>query len=167
MKYYIPRKDTYSEVTVLPANGKWSISIDNKMYEVDLVPLGDGFFSVVINNRSYTVKARFDKKNVHIMLNHFETAVRLFDPRQKIESEIFGAAEQEESDGEIKAPMPGMVLRVEVKPGDLIEAGQPLLVMEAMKMENEIRAMDGGEVAEILVKPQQAVEKDDVLIRIK
>jgi len=167
MKYYIPRADDFSEVDVIPKNGKWSITIDHKTYAVDLTPLGDGLFSLVIDNRSYTVKARIDKKDVHILSNHRETTVRILDPRQKIESEIFGATEQEGSDGEIKAPMPGMVLRVEVKAGQRIEAGQPLLVMEAMKMENEIRAIDGGEIAEILVTPRQAVEKDDVLIRMK
>ncbi len=58
----------------------------------------------------------------------------------------------------IKAQMPGKIVRVMVKVGDAVEKGQPLLVMEAMKMENEIRAPIAGKVVSLLVEPGQAVE---------
>ena len=99
-------------------------------------------------------------------MKHQRYSVPVLNNRQKMEVEMFGAAEDEAGSGDITAPMPGLILRVEVTAGESITAGQPLLVMEAMKMENEIRAPEDGVVAEVLVKAQQAVEKDDIMIKI-
>lgn len=64
---------------------------------------------------------------------------------------------------EIKASMPGLVVKVLVKPGEEVAKGQPVLILEAMKMENEIRAPSSGIVKEIRVKEKQALEKGDLL----
>jgi pyruvate carboxylase subunit B len=64
----------------------------------------------------------------------------------------------------VKAPMPGLVVRIEVAPGDAVRAGQGVLIMEAMKMENELKADAAGIVSRIHVAPGQAVEKGAVLI---
>jgi pyruvate carboxylase subunit B len=62
--------------------------------------------------------------------------------------------------------MPGLVVRVNVKPGDQVEAGQPLVVMEAMKMENELRSTSAGIVKTIRIEPGAAVEKGAVLVEL-
>ena len=67
----------------------------------------------------------------------------------------------------LKAPMPGLVVKVEVAAGDVVEAGQGLVIVEAMKMENELKAADSGTVDQVLVEPGQAVEKDQVLIQFE
>ena len=67
---------------------------------------------------------------------------------------------------EVRAPMPGLVLRVLVEPGQRIEEGQGLLVLEAMKMENELHAPAAGTVAAVHVKPGEAVGKSDLLIEL-
>ena len=64
----------------------------------------------------------------------------------------------------VKAPMPGMVVRIEVKPGDTVKAGQGVVIIEAMKMENELKAESAGVVAKVLIEPGTAVEKGTVLI---
>ena len=69
--------------------------------------------------------------------------------------------------GEIKAPMPGLVVKVEVAPGDRVRRGQGVMVIEAMKMENEIAAPMDGTVELIKVKPGQPVEKGEALMTIK
>jgi pyruvate carboxylase subunit B len=66
----------------------------------------------------------------------------------------------------VKAPMPGLVLRVEVQPGERVGPGSGLLVLEAMKMQNEIRAPRGGVVRKILVQAGQAVEKGAELVEL-
>lgn len=68
--------------------------------------------------------------------------------------------------GVVKAPMPGMVVRVAVAVGDRVQAGQGLVVLEAMKMENELKAPAAGVVQEVLARPGTAVEKGAVLVRI-
>ena len=69
--------------------------------------------------------------------------------------------------GKIKAPMPGLVLRIEVEEGQVVEAGAGLAVLEAMKMENEIRAPGRAKVGAIKVKEGEAVEKGAVLIELE
>jgi biotin carboxyl carrier protein len=68
---------------------------------------------------------------------------------------------------QIKSSMPGKVLKILCKPGETIEPGQPLLIIEAMKMENEIRAKHGGVVAEIPVQTGQKVETGEVLVKFE
>ena len=70
------------------------------------------------------------------------------------------------ADREIKAPMPGLVLRVLVRPGDAVEAGQGVVVLEAMKMENELSAPASGTVAAVRVAAGDAVGKGDVLVEV-
>ena len=65
------------------------------------------------------------------------------------------------------APMPGLIVRVNVAPGDAVQAGQGLIVMEAMKMENELRASVAGTVKNVLVEPGKAVEKGTLLIEFQ
>jgi pyruvate carboxylase subunit B len=68
--------------------------------------------------------------------------------------------------GAVRAPMPGLVLRLEVEEGQTVLAGDGLLVLEAMKMENEIRSSEAGVVKRILVRAGQAVEKGAVLVEL-
>lgn len=65
---------------------------------------------------------------------------------------------------ELKAPMPGLVVRVLAEPGQAVEAGQGLIVLEAMKMENELKARAAGRVRAVRATPGQAVEKGQVLV---
>ncbi len=70
------------------------------------------------------------------------------------------------ADREIHAPMPGLVLRVLVAPGDAVEAGQGVVVLEAMKMENELTAPAAGTVAAVHAAPGDAVAKNDLLVEV-
>lgn len=72
---------------------------------------------------------------------------------------LMGAQQQD-----LKAPMPGLVLEVLVKAGDAIKKGEPVLVLEAMKMENVIKAPGDVTIKAVMVQPQQVVEKNEVLI---
>ena len=69
--------------------------------------------------------------------------------------------------GNIKAPMPGLILEINVKAGDIIKKGDPVLILEAMKMENVLKSSGDGEIKEVLVNPGSSVEKNQVLIIFK
>lgn len=69
-------------------------------------------------------------------------------------------------DGRVKAPIPGLITRIHVAPGENVTPGQPLLILEAMKMENEIRAPRGGAVQQIAVRPGQGVTLNELLVEI-
>lgn len=68
---------------------------------------------------------------------------------------------------ELKSPMPGLVLKIEANPGDVLQKGDPILVLEAMKMENVLKAPADVKVKEVLVKSGQAVEKNAVLVKFQ
>jgi pyruvate carboxylase subunit B len=166
MKYFVKKENDFIPYEVTANDGVLQIRNEHHTHNVKVVPLGNHYYSIVVDNQTYVVNARQNKKEWVLNFQHREAKVQVLDTRQKLEAEMFGSAEAEMAAGDIKAPMPGLILRVEVKVGDVVEAGQPLLVMEAMKMENEIRANVAGTVKEVLVSAQQAVEKDDILIKL-
>ncbi len=167
MKYYIKKADTFHELEIQEKDGYLVIRNGKKHHRVDLKPTDDQTFSIIIDNFSYTVGAEFRDQHIRLFMEQHACDIQVFNERQKLESEIFGNSELKAHGGEIVAPMPGMILRIEVEEGQKVVTGQPLLVMEAMKMENEIRASRDGMVSKILVQPSQAVEKDDVLITLQ
>lgn len=92
--------------------------------------------------------------------------VEVLDERTRTIRELTGQRGGGEWSGAVRAPMPGLVLRVEVQPGQRVEAGAGLVVLEAMKMENEIAAPGAGVVRSVRVEAGQVVEKGAVLAEI-
>lgn len=92
--------------------------------------------------------------------------VGIEDERARHIRSLAGAGKSAVSGGVLKAPMPGLVMRIDVSVGDVVVAGAALVVLEAMKMENELKAANSGTVRAILVATGQAVEKGQVLLDI-
>ena len=90
--------------------------------------------------------------------------VEVLDERTRHIRSLTGSADQRRSAEGLKAPMPGLVVRVQVQPGDKVAAGAGLVVLEAMKMENELKAATAGTVKAVRVAPGEAVEKGQVLV---
>jgi len=88
------------------------------------------------------------------------------DERARAVERLSGRPAHHAADGAVRAPMPGLVLRIEVSEGQPVAAGAGLVVLEAMKMENEIRAPVAGVVRRVLVAQGQAVEKGTPLLEI-
>src|SRR5690606_8231633 len=91
----------------------------------------------------------------------------VLDERTRALREVAAAVAPPAGPTPVRAPMPGLVVRVEVQPGQSIEAGQGVVIMEAMKMENELRAAAPGVVSRVLVQAGQAVEKGAVLVEFE
>ncbi len=166
MNYYLKLDDEFREIDIEPENGLLQIRYGEKTYRVDLQKLDEKRYSFLINNRSFVVEINQSARETEVFYRQERRIYQVLNRARKIESEIFGGGEDHLAAGDVRAPMPGMVLRIEVAAGETVEPGQPLMVIEAMKMENEIRAAVAGVVQEILVSTKQAVEKDDLLIRI-
>ncbi len=90
--------------------------------------------------------------------------VEALDERTRYIRSLAAAAKGPVGGGVLKAPMPGLVVRVPVEPGQAVAAGQGVVVLEAMKMENELKVPAAVTVAKVLVQPGQAVEKGQVLV---
>jgi biotin carboxyl carrier protein len=143
----------------------YDVTIDGVRHSVDSMALKSGAFSLLIDHRSYMVDVRSDGDRHRVDLAGRTIDVTLVDTLRH-----GGVALEEEGDGgpqELRAMMPGKVVTVLVKVGDEVAKDHGILVVEAMKMENELRAPSAGVVKEILVQPGQPVEAGEVLARIE
>jgi len=102
-----------------------------------------------------------------LWVDGFRFDVEALDERSQAIRELSAATAAPKGPSPLVAPMPGMIVRINVAEGDVIHPGQGLVVMEAMKMENELRATSGGAVRRVLVAPGTAVEKGALLLEME
>ncbi|MBX3172903.1 MAG: hypothetical protein KF709_00675 [Gemmatimonadaceae bacterium] len=123
---------------------------------------------VTIDGLRYQVVARREgpKGRYVIWMDGWRVEAEALDERQRAIRDLRAANAAAAGPAPVIAPMPGLIVRVHVEVGAQVEAGQPVVVMEAMKMENELRAPAAGTVKAILVKPGQAVEKGTTLVEM-
>jgi biotin carboxyl carrier protein len=140
----------------------WRISLDGQPVEADIVEVAPHTISILLAGRSYTLQITEPSAGVlKLQTPLHEFTAEVADPRAW-RGRTHGAL-QLEGRQQIAAPMPGKVVRVLVNVGDRVEAGQGLLVVEAMKMQNEIRSPKTGIVERLLAKEGQPVNAGDVL----
>jgi biotin carboxyl carrier protein len=141
---------------------RWQISLDGAALNADAVEISPNVFSVLLNGESYEVRvAAADDGKLTLQTRHHEFVAEVLDPRAW-RGRRHGTVEAEGRQ-QIVAPMPGKVVRLLVKAGDKVEAGQGLLVVEAMKMQNEVRSPKTGTVERLLAKEGQPVNAGEVL----
>ncbi len=141
---------------------RWRISIDDRAVDADALEIAPGIFSILLNGKSYEVRVTPTPAGaLTLQTAHQEFAAEVVDPRAW-RGRRHGALEAEGRQ-QILAPMPGKIIRVLIQTGEKVEAGQGLLVVEAMKMQNEIRSPKSGTVERLLVKEGQPVNAGEVL----
>ncbi len=142
------------------ADDRWSCRLDGREGEVDAVLVGPDILSLRIGNEAYEVKSERVAGGADIWVGSARFAVEVRDPRS-----LRGRVRAVDDQGprKLAAPMPGKIVRVMVTQGDAIEAGAGVMVVEAMKMQNEIKSPKKGTVQKILVTVGAAVNAGDVL----
>nr|MBN2278418.1 hypothetical protein [candidate division Zixibacteria bacterium] len=148
-------------------SGNFIVEYNGDRYVVAVDRLTDKKFLFNINDSSSEVDIIRDMDLLHVFLEGKEMDVRV-EPYYLAElRKRAGVTSSGPEDKTIKAPMPGLVLKAEVQPGDKVEKGTTLIIIEAMKMENMIKAPSDGTVREIFVKTGQAVDKNDKLVEME
>jgi biotin carboxyl carrier protein len=162
MKYEV-RISGKTHIVEFERNGEsWQAKVDGGSSTADVAETSPNVFSVLLAGRSHEVYATpSSASQVQLQTEGHEFIAEVIDPRSW-RGRRHGAAEAEGRQ-QIAAPMPGKVVRFLVKAGDAVEAGQGLLVVEAMKMQNEIRSPKSGVVERVLVAEGQAVNAGEVL----
>lgn len=141
---------------------RWQISIDGRAVDADAFEIAPGIFSILLNGKSYEVRVTpTPAGGLTLQTAHQEFTAEVIDPRAW-RGRRHGALEAEGRQ-QILAPMPGKIIRVLVQTGEKVQAGQGLLVVEAMKMQNEIRSPKSGTVERLLVQEGQPVNAGEVL----
>ena len=136
---------------------------------LDIVKSPDNKYNFIYNNKSYIVSvinSDINNKKYTISVNGKEIQLNIKDSLDQMLDKMGFSNNKKHGTGEIKSPMPGMVLHIDVEEGQEVAKGDTLLVLEAMKMENLIKAPTGGTVKSIDVKKGDAVAKNQILIVI-
>lgn len=165
MKYYVTLRGRTLEVELDGAE----VRVDGTPVRVDLAAVpGTDLRHLLLDGRSHPVAARRGPEagrwELHVGGQPLQ--VEVVDERTRAIRALTGAAGAAAGPKPVRAPMPGLVVRVAVEEGQHVAAGQGVVIMEAMKMENELRAETAGRVARVLVAPGQAVEKGAVLVEL-
>jgi len=167
MKTYIVRRDGRERrLTIRPLQeNRFEVTIDGDVHEVDVRSYASDALSLLIDNRSVEATYTFQGERLGLCIRNEEFDLELQDERKK-KKRAPGGAGHTAGPEIIKAAMPGKIIEVKVRAGDRIEPKAGVVVMEAMKMENEIACRRGGRVRTVCVVQGQTVEKDAVLVEI-
>jgi biotin carboxyl carrier protein len=143
------------------AAGGWECRLDGQPVHIDAVIPRRDVLSLLVDGRAYEIKREQTATDLHLWVGSSRFAVELRDPRSLRSRQK--ASGDEKGPRRILAPMPGRVVRVLAAENSEVEAGQGIVVVEAMKMQNEIKSPKKGVVKQILANPGVAVNPGDVL----
>jgi biotin carboxyl carrier protein len=133
----------------------------------DIKVISDNEVSVIYNGKSYYVLIVTQRNNHVVYINNQRFCTSIVSTAEEFIQKYLVKDESIGAKIDIRAPMPGLVSKIEVKEGDTVEKGTGLVILEAMKMENELKADRYGLIKKIFVKEKQTVEKDQLLITLE
>jgi biotin carboxyl carrier protein len=142
-------------------DGRWQCHLDGREVQMDAILSRRDVLSVIIDGKSYEVKRERTATDLHLWVGPVRYAAELRDPRSLRSRK--GSDADEKGPRKLIAPMPGKVVRVLVAEQAQVEAGQGIVVVEAMKMQNEIKSPKAGVVHKLVASEGGAVNAGDVL----
>lgn len=165
MEFEFSIEEQTHKLQVEHKDGKYLIKRDGKEFDVDCQPISENCLSLVVGERAYTAFIAEDEGKKYISVQGEQFCVE----EAKAESGARSIAESATLNGipTIASPMPGKVVKILVGEGDKVEKGQGLVIVEAMKMENEIRSPSAGVVKKINFKEGDLVDAAVPIIELK
>jgi biotin carboxyl carrier protein len=162
MRYYVTIGERTVEVDLSGPRPR----VDGREVNADLATVpGTPLRHLLVDGRSHALVARrTERGSWEIALDGVQLTAEVVDERTRAVRALEGRGGASQGPRPVRAPMPGLVTRIEVAAGDTVQPGQGVAIIEAMKMENELRAEACGVVARVLVTAGQAVEKGAVLV---
>ena len=158
-KGYLGEKE--HEIEVTPIAGGYRVTVDGTPRDVDAAHIVSTFYSLIAGNKSYYVSVQDAGRDAFVVWHGgFARKLRIVNPL----AVTAGANAAADGPVVVSAIMPGRVVKLLVAQGEEVKENQPLLVLEAMKMENDILAPKGGVVTQIFAVPGQAVETSEKLL---
>jgi len=167
MRFWVTLEGRDTEVELHVDQGRLWLEFEGRRLEADFHRLPDGeVYSLLVGGRSHEVRVSAGDGALEVTIEGARFPVEVRHPLEKVLLSVKRAADP--SAGEtVTAPMPGLIVALRVQPGDRVEAGQAVAVVEAMKMQNELSARYGGVVSEVLVAERASVAAGEVLLRIR
>jgi biotin carboxyl carrier protein len=141
------------------------VSVDGTRYEIDFeVVSGQPVYSLLLNGRSYETHVYASEEEWQVLLQGRLYPVRVEDERERRLRTTLSTRASETGEYQLRSPMPGLIIALPVKEGQPIMKGDVLLILESMKMQNELKAPRAGTIARIRVKAGDNVEQKQVLL---
>lgn len=160
MKIEIQLDGVKKSVEILTVGDNLQFLIDGRALEADIVEVANGIYSILIAGRSFEVRVEPRGPFLEASVDGRTYEAEIADPRRLKQGRSGIEAEGRQR---VVASMPGKVVRLLVAVGDRVEANTGLLVIEAMKMQNEVRSPKSGQVEKMLIQEGQAVSAGDIL----
>jgi biotin carboxyl carrier protein len=148
-------------------DGRYEVTIDGQVCVADARSLGERAWLVMLDGAVHTVDLEGELPDLAVHFRDRSVPVKLVDARRRLLAEARRRSGHKGGPTAVRTPMPGKVVKVLVPAGTRVSAGQGLLVVEAMKMENEMRAPRDGTVVEVRVREGQAVEAGETLAMLE
>lgn len=144
-------------------------SIDGNLVNFELINLNGKTKLLRIDDVFYEIcNSKIDSEKYSLFINGYNFTTTVRTELQERATELIDKAKSSSSKKtSIRAPMPGMILKLKKNPGDNISAGESVLILEAMKMENDVKAPTSGKITEVAVTEGIAVDKGDLLFAIE
>lgn len=143
-----------------------SLLVNGEQREVDFLALGPALYSILMDGLSHELVIEERDDQVEVLLRGKLYAGKVLDERAQLMASRGGGLMSESGETVIKSPMPGLVVSVKVEPGQEVEAGQTVIILESMKMQNELKSPRSGVIHEVNVSDGQSVEQGKVLVTI-
>ncbi|MGD8457296.1 MAG: biotin/lipoyl-binding protein [Anaerolineales bacterium] len=162
MKYITTIDDIDFEVEILNDH---QVTLNNQVYEIDFEEISsEMIYSIIVNGKSYEVNISEDENEWYIFIQGTMYKAAVIDEREKRLREASGELALSSGEYTLVAPMPGLVVKVPVRVGKKVDKGNVLVILESMKMQNELRSPHKGTITEVNVKKGDRVEKREPLL---
>ena len=143
------------------------ISINGKIYQVDFESVsGQPVYSLIVDGKSHESYVQQGDDNWQVLLRGRLYPVTVEDEREKRLRAAAGSGVAESGEFHLKAPMPGLVVAIPVEEGQLIKKGQVILILESMKMQNELKSPRDGTMGRIRVRVGESVEQKQTMLSV-
>jgi biotin carboxyl carrier protein len=163
VKYITTINDKQFEVEITN-DGRLFVNGDPREY--DFLPLGESLYSVIMEHKSYEAVVEERNGSYEVLMRGQLFSGSVLDERSQLMAARRGVGVADSGEISIRAPMPGLIVAVPVTEGQAIKAGETVVILESMKMQNELKAPRDGIVQRIGVEPGQSVEQRKILITI-
>lgn len=165
MKFEIEKGENTVNAEILE-NKK--LQLDDRIFDYEWIPQKDGSITAQINQSFYKLyNVQVDGSKVSFQHKGEQYEFKVKDEMALLMEKMGFKDVDESSAGQIKAPMPGKIVKFLINEGDPVKEGEPVVILEAMKMENELKTTVSGTVVKFTVEAGSSVEKNEVILEIE